>query len=146
MPPLRNGRQEIYAQAIAKGETQIVAHAKAGYEPDDGNASRLTGNHRVKQRIREIQSAAVDLTQVTVASLVAAADELRRLAIEHKQISAGVAAIKEMGILTGLRIDRREVGAPGEFDRLSDEELMKFIDGEVLTLIQLPDDDPDEAR
>jgi hypothetical protein len=38
--------------------------------------------------------------------LVAAADELRELAIKHRQISAGVAAIKEMGILTGLRIDR----------------------------------------
>jgi hypothetical protein len=27
--------------------------------------------------------------------------------------------VEEIGILTGLRIDRREVGAPGEFERLN---------------------------
>ena len=33
--------------------------------------------------------------------------------------------MKEIGILTGLRL--REVGSPGEFDRLSDEELQDWI-------------------
>ena len=140
MPALKNRRQEIFAQEIVKGETQIAAHAKAGYRPDDGNASRLTGNNRVKQRIIEIQQSAIEQTQVTVASLVAAADEIRELAIEHRQLSAGVAAIKEMGILTGLRIDRREVGAPGDFDRMSDEELKRWIEFES-EIVALPSDD-----
>ena len=73
--------------------------------------------------------------------LVAKADELRELAIEHKQISAGVAAVKEIGILTGLRIDRREIGAPGEFDRMDDDELRRFIEAAELMLLALPPDD-----
>ena len=71
----------------------------------------------LKQRIAEIQVGAAQRSQVSVASLVAAADEIRGFAIRDKQHSAAVAAVKEIGILTGLRIDRREVGSPGEFDR-----------------------------
>jgi hypothetical protein len=145
MPALKNGRWEIYAQEIAKGETQMCAYAKAGYEPDDGNACRLTGNHRVKQRIAELQQCAQERTQITVANLVDAANEIRGLAIRDKQYSAAVGAVKEMGILTGLRIDRREVGSPGEFDRLSDDELMQLIEGSV-ELVELPDDDIPRQR
>jgi hypothetical protein len=37
-------------------------------------------------------------------------------AMESKQFSAAIAAIKEKGVLSGARIERSEVGAPGEFD------------------------------
>ena len=140
MPPLKNARQEVFAQVLATGTTNIEAHEASGYVPDYANASRLTRNDRVKQRIREIQLPAIDLAKVTVASLVGAADEAREAALAEKQISAAVAAIKEMGILTGLRIDRREVGKPGEFERLSDEELQHFIASESAKLIDLPPD------
>jgi hypothetical protein len=81
-----------------------------------------------------------------VGVLVAMADEVRKAAIAEKQMSAAVGAIKEMGLLCGLRIDRREVGGPGEFERLTDDELRKFIDASSTRLIELPDDDPNEAR
>jgi hypothetical protein len=141
MPPLKNGRQEIFAQELAKGSTQIAAHQAAGYQPDDGNASRLTGKNRVKQRIAEIQQGAIERVQVTVGDLVSAANEIRSLAIRDKQYSAAVGAVKEIGILTGLRIDRREVGRPGEFERMSDEELEAWIASETAKLIELPDDE-----
>jgi hypothetical protein len=35
------------------------------------------------------------------------------------QISAAVTAIKEKGILSGKRIERQEVGGPGEYEVLS---------------------------
>jgi hypothetical protein len=38
--------------------------------------------------------------------------------IENRRLSAAVAAIKEKGVLSGQRIERREIGAPGEFDAL----------------------------
>jgi hypothetical protein len=44
----------------------------------------------------------------------------RKRAIESGQLSAAVAAIKEKGVLTGQRIERKEIGAPGEFDPLTD--------------------------
>lgn len=138
MPALENARQELFAQTVAQGTSLIEAHEAAGYEPDYGHASRLASNGKVNQRIHELQWSAADLAQVTVASLVARADEARRNATSDKQHSAAVAAIKEIGILTGLRIDRREVGAPGEFERLSDEELKHFIASENAKLIDIP--------
>jgi hypothetical protein len=39
----------------------------------------------------------------------------RALAMESKRASAAVIATKEKSILSGHRIERAEVGAPGEF-------------------------------
>src|SRR5204863_7727703 len=80
------------------------------------------------------------MTAITTWTGISAADEIRGLAIRDKQYSAAVGAVKEMGILSGLRIDRREVGSPGEFDRLSDDELMQLIEGKV-ELVALPDEE-----
>jgi hypothetical protein len=44
-----------------------------------------------------------------------------------KKSSAAVAAIKEKGVLSGQRIERREIGAPGEFESLSDDELDRAL-------------------
>jgi phage terminase small subunit len=141
MAALTNTRHEVFAQELAKGSSKAAAYEAAGYAPDTSNASKLTANHLVKRRIAELQQGAVESAKVTVASLVAAADEIRGLAIRDKQYSAAVGAVKEMGILTGLRVDRREVGSPGEFDRMSDKELMQLIEGEVINLIALPDEE-----
>jgi hypothetical protein len=43
------------------------------------------------------------------------------------QFSAAVAAIREMGVLSGQRIERREVGTPGEFDAFNDDELERAL-------------------
>lgn len=137
MPPLSNPRQEKFVQLAVTGMPLIKAYEEAGYEPHTSNASRLIANEPVKERVAELQRPAADLAQITVATLVAAADEVREKALEYKQLSAAVGAIKEMGILTGLRIDRREIGDPGEFARLSDDELMKVIEGSV-ELVALP--------
>ena len=52
------------------------------------------------------------------------------------QNAAAMTAIKEIGILTGIRIERRESGAPGEFaeiENMTAEELEAFITGELET-------------
>ena len=43
--------------------------------------------------------------------------------MESGQLSAAVAAIREMGVLSGQRIESREIGAAGEFDALAGDEL-----------------------
>ena len=45
------------------------------------------------------------------------------MALKLNQPAAAVAAIREMGVLAGVRIERKEAGKPGDFERLSDEEL-----------------------
>jgi hypothetical protein len=51
----------------------------------------------------------------------------RALAMESKRASAAVSATKEKSILSDHRIERAEVGAPGEFYHLSDNELLTVI-------------------
>ena len=43
------------------------------------------------------------------------------------QISAAVSAIKKKGVLTGKRIERQEVGRPGEFETMTDDELERAL-------------------
>jgi phage terminase small subunit len=74
------------------------------------------------------------MTAVTVASLIAEAEEVRRKAMEAGQYSAAIAAIHEKGVLSGKRVERSEREAPGEFDwleTLSPDELRAVIAGKV---------------
>jgi hypothetical protein len=43
-------------------------------------------------------------------------------------------ALKEKSILSGKRVERSEVGLPGEFDHMSDEELRQSIIDEAREL------------
>lgn len=60
MPALSNARHERFAQELAKGKSQSEAYANAGYEPSEPNASRLTRNDKVQERVAELQSRAVE--------------------------------------------------------------------------------------
>jgi hypothetical protein len=40
---------------------------------------------------------------------------------QHESRRAAIAAILEIGVLSGQRIERSEVGASGEFDALADD-------------------------
>src|SRR5262245_39566336 len=51
----------------------------------------------------------------------------RLAAMQAGQFSAAVAAVKEIGILSGIRIERAERGIPGEFDNMSVDELRAYI-------------------
>ena len=66
----------------------------------------------------------IELAKITVESLLWDAEEARACAMESAQFNA---AIREMGVLSGQRIERKVVGAPGEFEALSDDELERAI-------------------
>jgi len=54
-------------------------------------------------------------------------EQARAQAMDNGHESAAVNATKEKSILTGHRIERAEIGAPGEFDAMSDDELLASI-------------------
>jgi hypothetical protein len=62
---------------LKKGKSQAEAYANAGYEPSEPNASRLTRNEKVQARVAELQERAAIRTEVTAASLIAEAEEVR---------------------------------------------------------------------
>ncbi len=123
MPLLTNTRRERFAQEIAKGKTYTEAYVVAGYKDNDANASALAKHPEVQARLREINGNGAKIAEITVASLIAEIEEARLLALEIGQPSAAIAATKEKGILSGKRVERSEVGAPGDFDGLTTDEL-----------------------
>jgi hypothetical protein len=64
---------------------------------------------------------------ITREKLIAWQNEVREHGMDSGQLSAAGTAIKEIAILTGHRIERSEVGLPGEFDQLDDNALETLV-------------------
>lgn len=110
MAVLTNQRHERFAQEMAKGMSATEAYASAGYKPDDGNATRLTGNDRVQARVAELLSKGAERTLVTIESITEELEAARLLAM-HKDVSnpsAAVAASMGKAKLYGLLVDKTE--------------------------------------
>lgn len=111
MSALENARHERFAQELAKGKTADEAYAEAGYKPDRGNASRLTANDSVAQRVSEIQERAAVRTEITVADITK-----RLLAIATKgetsteapMLSVARASLMDAAKLNGLVVEKSE--------------------------------------
>lgn len=57
--PLKNERQEKFAQGLAEGKPAALAYTEAGYEPNRGNASRLKAQENIKARVDDLKGAIV---------------------------------------------------------------------------------------
>lgn len=125
--PLKNARHERFAQELAKGKSQAEAYTKAGYKPDDGAASRLSGNIKVRDRVAELQSRAAEKAVFTAADMARQLDEDREFARKLKNPSAAISASLGKAKVLGLAPDRMEHtgknGGPIEYRDLSDEEI-----------------------
>ena len=66
--------------------------------------------------------------------LVSEAERIQRLAEAGGNYQAAMNALKEQGVLTGIRIERQEVGQPGEFqaiEAMSRAELIASIQDSI---------------
>ena len=61
--------------------------------------------------------------------------------MESGQLNAANTAIKNKSVLTGQWIERKEIGAPGEFDHLTDDELERAVRERLVALGFLPESD-----
>jgi len=145
MPALRNYRQERFVMFIVEGKSANQAYIDAGYKPDNANAVRLTTNDKVKARIAELRAETARKTTTTAAGLAADALRLQKMAEQQGNVTAAVAALKERGVLTGVRVEKREMGAPGEFawmEKLTTEQLRGFVEGTLeLSALRPPEDE-----
>lgn len=121
--PLKNTRHERFAQELAKGKSQSEAYRVAGYKPDTGAASRLSGNVSVLGRVSELKERAAIRTEITVAGLT---ERLLRIAdkAEKKddgsQLSTARASVMDAAKLNGMVVDKSE-------QRLADDQLAAVI-------------------
>jgi hypothetical protein len=112
MPVLSNARWERFAQELAKGKTQDEAYKLAGYKPNAGNASRLKGNDKIADRVREILGKVAKKTEVTIETIAAQLDEDRSLAHAAEQAGAAVSATLGKAKLYGLLAEKHEHSGP----------------------------------
>jgi len=122
MPPLPNTRHERFCQELAQGKTASEAYALAGYAPSRKNASRLRANEDVKSRLAEIQGIAAASTAVSVESLLAELEAARAKADSLDQLNASIRAIEGKAKISGLLVQRVEVGGPGDFEHCESPE------------------------
>jgi phage terminase small subunit len=127
MPVLKNPKHERFAQELAKGISASQAYVNAGYKPHHDNPSRLRGDEGIQARVTELQQRASKSVDITIASLTKMYLEDRKLATELGQASAAKGCLDSLAKLHGLMIERKETGAPGEFSRMSDDELDQYI-------------------
>lgn len=107
--PLKNGKHEKFAQALAKGTAQGPAYAEAGYKRDDGAASRLSKNIKVQARVAELQSRAAEKVEFTIADMARQLDEDREFARECETPAAAVAASMGKAKVLGFLKDKLEI-------------------------------------
>jgi hypothetical protein len=141
---LKNARREKFARLLASGKTATDAYEQAGYKRSDSNGPALARTPEISGRVAEINGLAAHRTGITKEKLIAWADEIRREASAHGQYSAAIAALKEIGILTGLRIERSERGQPGEFSEMTDAQLVAELRGLGIN-VTLNDEPPSSA-
>jgi len=129
MPRLKNIRQERFAQGLFKGLPQVVAYEKAGYDRSDPNASRLTRNDKIQQRLQELVGSA-EIGVITDRNRIA--EELATIA--YAPIGDEVITVKEkrgalmdIAKLAGHLVDRKEIKRVEEFESMTDDELHSFL-------------------
>lgn len=66
MPALKNPKHELYAQLVAKGTPSAKAYVEVGYKFNEGNASRLKSNEKVKARIKELVESGADRAEISI--------------------------------------------------------------------------------
>lgn len=153
MPALRNARHEAVAQGIVEGKTKTQAYRDAGFNgTNPGSVHAVTNRPDVEERVHELTAArhqrairsderAIEKASISKEWIVQRAKYVVDRAVRGTKpiydatgqpigwlpsASDNGAAIDGLALLArmgGFLIERHEVGAPGDFSRMTDEEL-----------------------
>jgi phage terminase small subunit len=137
MSILENPKWELFAQALAKGETADQAYVTAGYKENRGNAARLKAKQNILNRVAEILEKAAVRTEITVQSLTEMYLDDRRMARALGQMGVSKGAADSIAKLHGLMIDRAELKHVDEFENMDGQKLLAWIE-EKLKRHRLP--------
>jgi hypothetical protein len=153
MPVLPIPRHERFAQQLASGMSGTAAYEAAGYKPSPGAASRLSKSDKIRQRVADLLSEreqrhskavekAIERTALTKEWVIGRLIENAERALQARGVVTakgeptgeyrydGMVANRALELLgkeLGMFIDRKEVGAPGEFQDLDEAALLGEI-------------------
>ena len=152
MPPLLLSRQERFCQLLAEGMSQTEAYRLAGYRDHRANASVLKQQQSIQDRVAELieekhiilehsRKLAAAEEAVDKGWLIRQLKDAADIARRKDDPSGLVAAAREIGVLTGERIEKSEHGRPGEFaaiEAMSRAEL----EASIVKLVRQIEDEP----
>jgi phage terminase small subunit len=124
---LTNPRHERMAQYLAQGKTAQEAYELAGYKPNSSNASNMARKPHIRERLTEINKPAAARAAVTAESLLDEFEQAREQAMKNGREGNANNAIKGKAVLSGHWVERKEIGAPGEFEAMQDDELERML-------------------
>jgi hypothetical protein len=128
MPPLPNPKQELFCRKLVEGKSKAKAYEEAGYNPNRGNAVRLmNANESVKQRYLELFKDTIPQVKWTREEVNHQLTDLLLQAKEQKNLAIAAKLVDSIARINGLVINRTESGKAGEFEALSDSELIELI-------------------
>jgi hypothetical protein len=140
MPILSNPRHELFAQELAKGRSAVDAYRAATGKDNRRYASELGHRPDILGRVAfllserakadaEATAMATEALSVDKQWLIEKAEEARLMAMANKQSAAAIAAVKELGILSGFRVEKRENFNSRSADDYTDDELADIAAG-----------------
>ncbi len=105
-------QQRRFADFLLEGKTQIEAHRLAGYKGKTDNAraasaSEIIRNPNVSAYLEAKRADASSKAEVTLEWLIEQAKDVLAAAKADATHAAAIAAIKELGVLSGQRIETR---------------------------------------
>jgi ABC-type branched-subunit amino acid transport system substrate-binding protein len=106
-----NSAIALAVQEIAKEKNRVLLVSTAATVDLTGKACSPVGVHWI----------------VTAESLIQEAEEARLAAMASGQNNAACSAVKVKAVLSGKWIERAEIGAPGEFETMTDDELERAL-------------------
>ena len=110
---LENERHELFAQGIAKGQSQREAYLAAGYTAKtdasaDVCASRLLSDAKVQARVTEIQGRAADSVNYDLAWFLEKGAELFNKAMAAEDHAAASAQYQRLATVAGIWVEKAE--------------------------------------
>ena len=162
MPILANPKYEAAAQALAAGKTQQQAYTAAGFAYKPANASRFFKRSEVRARVQEIVTERIAVERKSTELAVKKSGLTKEWVIQRLmwlaerslrgkpvmdttgkhtgeftgRVDAAGAnrALELLGKHLGMFIERQEIGEPGQFARMTDDELNNSIQQDARAL------------
>ena len=125
MAVLKNVRHEKFIREYLKCDFNAAAAYRAVYPRHKPSCARVTAcqlltKPNVKKRLAEVQMALLKKADITVDRILNEYEQARQMAVEQAKPEAMLSASEKKAKLVGLLIDRRETGAAGDFEQLTD--------------------------
>lgn len=148
MSALKNQKHEQFCQLLFEGRkfgwTQGICYMKAGFRSTghgaEVNAARLLKKTDIRARLAELNAPGARRARLTAADAIEKLDRIYDGAVVAEQYSAAGRAVETQSKISGLMVERHEIGGPGAFsacestDQVVDQLLAELSTDDALAI------------